>query len=144
MRRKINIFLGGDHSISIGTQKAFIEYAKKINKENSEAYKIVYSTRKAGERTELKFSEIDELAELITEHKNPKIAELALNAKKQNGTNNYFHSLDEVKKIIENPTYPAPTVKMNPNVTNFYDFTVDDFELVDYNPYKGIKGKVAV
>ena len=30
------------------------------------------------------------------------------------------------------------------DVKNIEDFVFEDFELVDYNPHKGIKGKVAV
>ena len=38
-----------------------------------------------------------------------------------------------LKKIIENPQYKAPILKVNPEVKNFYDFKVEDFELIDYN-----------
>ena len=36
------------------------------------------------------------------------------------------------KMLKENKTYPAPKFIMNKEVKNFYDFTVDDFKLVDY------------
>ena len=29
-----------------------------------------------------------------------------------------------------------PKLILNPDKTNFYDFTIDDFEMVDYNPLK--------
>ena len=29
-----------------------------------------------------------------------------------------------------------PELALNPNKTNFYDFTVDDFMMVDYQPIK--------
>ena len=35
-------------------------------------------------------------------------------------------------------------MKINPNVKSIYDFKYEDFELVNYNPHKGIKGKVSV
>ena len=35
-------------------------------------------------------------------------------------------------------------MKINPNIQSIFDFTFDDFELVDYNPHPHIKGKVAV
>ncbi len=44
----------------------------------------------------------------------------------------YDRHVDIVKEIMQNPQYDAPKLKINPNITNFYDFTVDDFELVDY------------
>lgn len=31
---------------------------------------------------------------------------------------------------------PAPMLILNPDKTNFYDFTIDDFEMVDYDPIK--------
>ncbi len=37
-----------------------------------------------------------------------------------------------IRELLERPTYPAPVMRLNPEITNFYDFTVDDFELVDY------------
>ncbi len=35
--------------------------------------------------------------------------------------------------LIERPQYPAPKVSLNPEVTNFYDFTTDDLIVEDYN-----------
>lgn len=35
-------------------------------------------------------------------------------------------------KLIENCPYPNPTFWMNPDIKNFYDFKVSDFELQDY------------
>ena len=37
-----------------------------------------------------------------------------------------------------------PTMKLNKNIKNIFDFTYDDFELVDYNPHPLIRGKVSV
>jgi len=37
-----------------------------------------------------------------------------------------------------------PTMKINPDVNNIFDFSIDDFELVNYEPHPHIKGKVAV
>ncbi|MBE5764359.1 MAG: thymidylate synthase [Clostridiales bacterium] len=45
----------------------------------------------------------------------------------------YDRHIPIVKKIIENPQYKAPILKINPEVKNFYDFKVEDFELIDYN-----------
>ena len=35
-------------------------------------------------------------------------------------------------------------MKINPNVKSIFDFTIDDFELMDYECHPHIKGKVAV
>ncbi len=37
-----------------------------------------------------------------------------------------------------------PTMKLNPEISNIFDFTFDDFELSGYNPHPHIKAKVAV
>lgn len=35
-----------------------------------------------------------------------------------------------------NKDVPAPMLHLNPEKTNFYDFTIDDFYITDYNPIK--------
>ena len=37
-----------------------------------------------------------------------------------------------VKELISRPTYDAPIVTLNPEIKNFYDFTVDDLHIVNY------------
>ena len=44
----------------------------------------------------------------------------------------YDRHIPIVKEMIERPQYPAPKFVMNKEVKNFYDFTVDDFALEDY------------
>jgi len=39
---------------------------------------------------------------------------------------------------------PLPKMILNPEVKNIFDFTFEDFTLVDYNPHPHIKGVVAV
>jgi thymidylate synthase len=41
-----------------------------------------------------------------------------------------------VKEVMNNPEYPAPKLWINPEVKNFYDFTEEDFELIDYQSTK--------
>lgn len=55
----------------------------------------------------------------------------------------YDRHVPIVEEILKNPQYPAPTFKINKDVKNFYDFTVDDFELVDYN-YTKLEKKIEV
>ena len=35
-------------------------------------------------------------------------------------------------------------MKINPKVKNIFEFSIDDFELVEYDPHPHIKGIVAV
>lgn len=44
-----------------------------------------------------------------------------------------------VEELISRPTYPAPKVTLNPDVKDFYDFTVDDFTIEDYQTGPQIK-----
>lgn len=51
----------------------------------------------------------------------------------------YDRHVPIVKEMIERPTYPAPVFKMNPQVMDFYKFTVDDFSLEGYEKNPQIK-----
>lgn len=44
----------------------------------------------------------------------------------------YDRHFESLKEMLLNPVYDAPVLKVNPEVKNFYDFKVEDFELVDY------------
>ena len=44
----------------------------------------------------------------------------------------YDRHVDIVKEVIAKAEHPAPKLIINPNIKNFYDFKVEDFELVDY------------
>jgi len=55
----------------------------------------------------------------------------------------YDRHIPIVEEILKNPQYPAPTFKMNKDIKNFYDFTVDDFELENYQ-YTKLDKKIEV
>ena len=55
----------------------------------------------------------------------------------------YDRHIDIVKEVIAKPQHKAPKLKMNPNVKNFYDFKVEDFELIDYE-YEPLDKKIPV
>ena len=52
----------------------------------------------------------------------------------------YDRHIPLVKEMITRPQYPAPKVWLNPDVKNFYDFTVDDLHVEDYETGEQIKG----
>ena len=56
----------------------------------------------------------------------------------------YTNHLDQIKLQLSREPRKLPTMKINPNVKSIFDFKYEDFELLDYNPYGRIKGKVAV
>ena len=52
----------------------------------------------------------------------------------------YDRHIPIVKDLITRPTYPAPKVTLNPLVKDFYEFTVDDFTIEDYQTGPQVKG----
>ncbi len=57
----------------------------------------------------------------------------------------YDRHIDLVKEVMEKPQHPAPKLIMDKSITNFYDFTVDSFDLEDYEFEKlGKKIPVAI
>lgn len=56
----------------------------------------------------------------------------------------YNNHLEQVKLQLSRDCWPLPTMQLNPNVKDIFDFTFDDFTLLDYNPHPHIKGDVAV
>lgn len=55
----------------------------------------------------------------------------------------YDRHIPIVERILKNPQYPAPTFKMNKDIKNFYDFTVDDFSLENYQ-FTKLEDKIEV
>lgn len=51
----------------------------------------------------------------------------------------YDRHVDSIKMLLERNSFPAPKLWINPEVKNFYDFTVDDFKLIDYKTHEQIK-----
>jgi len=56
----------------------------------------------------------------------------------------YINHIDQINLQLSREVRDRPTMKINPNVSSIYDFKFEDFELLNYNPHKGIKGVVAV
>lgn len=56
----------------------------------------------------------------------------------------YSNHFEQIEKQLSRTPRPRPTMKINPDVKSLFDFKYEDFELINYDPYKGIKGKVAV
>ena len=55
----------------------------------------------------------------------------------------YDRHIDIAKELLEKPQHKAPKLKMDKSITNFYDFTVDSFELEDYE-YEKLGKKIPV
>ena len=56
----------------------------------------------------------------------------------------YVNHLEQTELQLSRTIKPLPTMKINPEVKNIFDFTIEDFELMNYDPHPHIKGIVAV
>ncbi len=56
----------------------------------------------------------------------------------------YTNHFEQTELQLSRDTKALPKMKINPNVKSIFDFTIDDFELVDYEFHPHIKGKVAI
>ena len=56
----------------------------------------------------------------------------------------YTNHLEQTELQLSREPKELPIMKINPKIKNLFDFTYEDFELVNYNPDPHIKGKVAI
>jgi len=56
----------------------------------------------------------------------------------------YSNHFEQVELQLTREPYPLPTMKINPEVKSIFDFTFEDFELVNYQHHPHIKGAVAI
>ena len=56
----------------------------------------------------------------------------------------YLNHVDQVKEQLAREPLPAPTLWINPEVTDILKFTMEDFRLDGYNSYASIKAPMAV
>ena len=56
----------------------------------------------------------------------------------------YNNHIEQVNLQLSREPRKLPIMKINPNVTNIFDFTFDDFTLEGYDPHEHIKGAVSV
>ena len=59
-------------------------------------------------------------------------------------THIYSNHFEQVKTQLYREPKALPTMKINPNVKDIFSFKFEDFELLNYDPYPGIKAPVAV
>jgi thymidylate synthase len=56
----------------------------------------------------------------------------------------YNNHIDQAKLQLSRDTKALPTMKINPEVKDIFDFKFEDFTLENYDPHPHIKGIVAV
>ena len=56
----------------------------------------------------------------------------------------YVNHLEQAQLQLSREPFPLPQMRLNPAVNNIFDFTIDDFELHNYQAHPHIKAPVAV
>jgi thymidylate synthase len=56
----------------------------------------------------------------------------------------YSNHMEQAALQLSRNPLPLPIMKLNPDITNLFDFTFDDFELAGYQSHEHIKAPVAV
>jgi thymidylate synthase len=59
-------------------------------------------------------------------------------------THIYLNHLEQVELQLSREPRALPVMAVNPDVKSVFDFRFEDFELLNYNPWPGIKAPVAV
>lgn len=56
----------------------------------------------------------------------------------------YLNHLEQVDIQLARKPFDLPTMQINPNVKDIFSFTIDDFELLNYQSHPHIKAPVAI
>jgi thymidylate synthase len=56
----------------------------------------------------------------------------------------YSNHIEQAEMQLSRDVRLLPTMNINPDVTSIFDFTYEDFELIDYDPHPHIKAIVAI
>ena len=59
-------------------------------------------------------------------------------------THIYQNHMEQVHEQLSRTPRQLPTMHLNPDVKNIFDFKYEDFQLTDYDPWPAIKGEVSV
>lgn len=59
-------------------------------------------------------------------------------------THIYLNHLEQVETQLARTPRALPTMRINPEVKDIFDFKYEDFTLEDYNPWPGIKAPISV
>lgn len=56
----------------------------------------------------------------------------------------YERHMNGAAELIKRTTFAAPTLDINPDIKNFYDFTIDDFNLIGYDHGEKLEFEIAI
>ncbi len=56
----------------------------------------------------------------------------------------YSNHMEQAELQLSRTPYKLPTMKLNPEISNLFDFSIEDFELLNYESHPHIKAAVAI
>ena len=56
----------------------------------------------------------------------------------------YANHVEQAEEQLARTPRPLPVMRINPEIRDIFGFTIDDFELVGYQPHATIKAPIAV
>lgn len=56
----------------------------------------------------------------------------------------YQNHMDQVRQQLSREPRALPTLTLNPEITNLFDFSYEDFTLENYDPHPSIQAPIAV
>ena len=56
----------------------------------------------------------------------------------------YLNHMEQVQLMLSRESLPLCQIKLNPKIKNIFDFTYEDFELLNYTSHPAIKAEVAI
>lgn len=56
----------------------------------------------------------------------------------------YLNHIEQVKLQLTREPYQLPAMQINPEITSIFDFTFNDFQLVNYQSHPHIKGEISI
>lgn len=56
----------------------------------------------------------------------------------------YLNHLEQAQLQLSRQPYPLPTMQLNTDVKSLFDFSIDDFKLIDYQAHPHIKAPIAI
>lgn len=56
----------------------------------------------------------------------------------------YSNHSEQVETQLAREPFPLPSMRINPDVKNIFDFRFEDFELIDYRCHSGIRAPIAI
>jgi thymidylate synthase len=81
------------------------------------------------------------LTMMVAQVSNLKVGELIQN---MGDTHLYLNHISQAKTQLQCRPYPLPSMVLNPDVSSIFDFTYEDFELLNYQSHPHIKAEISI